>query len=340
MSTQTQPVPEPLPDRISHSQLVLTITTAVMVVLSTIFVFLRLASRTLSKVGIGLDDLACVGSLIFSYANFISTVVAAVVARAGYHVWQYDVFQLGKYLQVVLANSILYTSSISLAKISILLFYNRIFTISRAFHIATYIVGTFVMASWISSLAGLIFATNPVQAQWQVWIPHTSIDSYPFYMTMGVANIVLDVSVLCLPQPIVWKLQMGRRRKVLVSLVFFMGGFVCITSAMRLYSITTVDLNDATYTYFPTALWSMLEMDVGIICTCLPTLPHLVRYYRARAQKRIGSSRTGSDSVQPIFDVKPLSTDPSFRALVSSRDSYSRWGVNVSVESSSSHTLT
>ncbi|KAL4946981.1 hypothetical protein BDW69DRAFT_190645 [Aspergillus filifer] len=246
MSTQGQPPAEPVPDRISHDQLVLTITTAAMVVLTTTFLILRLASRKLNKSGIGWDDWACVGSLVFSYGNFISTVVGAVVARAGYHTAKYNIFQLEKYAQIALANNVVYSGCISLAKISILLFYRRIFTVSRTFSIATYVVGVFILAFWISLLAGLIFQTDLVQAQWQVWMPHTSIDTYAFYISIGVANIVLDVAVLALPQPIVWTLHMSRKRKILVSLVFLMGGFVCIASAMRLYSVTTVDVADAT----------------------------------------------------------------------------------------------
>ncbi|KAL2866194.1 uncharacterized protein BJX67DRAFT_382011 [Aspergillus lucknowensis] len=127
MPSQDQASPAPLPDHIAHSQLVLTIATGAMSFLATLLVLLRLVSRTVNKMGVKSDDWFGVGALVCSYSVLITTVVDAVVSRAGYHIAQYDDATLGTYLQIVLTNSVLYTTSISLAKGSILLFYRRIF---------------------------------------------------------------------------------------------------------------------------------------------------------------------------------------------------------------------
>ncbi|KAL4783572.1 hypothetical protein BJX76DRAFT_357839 [Aspergillus varians] len=196
MSSQDQTAPAPLSDRIPHNQTAQISTMAVMAFISTVFVSLRFASRILNKTGVGRDDWTCMGALIISYGALTMIVVAAVLGRAAHHITEDDAATLKTYSKVVTSHGILYHTSISLAKISILLFYLRIFAISRPSLTATWVVGALTAAFWLAAIFGIIFTTSPVKAQWELSIPHTSINYYAFSMIMGVANIVLDVTLL------------------------------------------------------------------------------------------------------------------------------------------------
>lgn len=110
-----------------------------------------------------------------------------------------------------------------MSKVSVLLFYKRIFSIDRKFRVSLGITVFLIVAYFLSAAAGLIFATNPVNAQWKYWLPHTSISDKPFWLAMAVINISLDVVILAIPQTKVWKLQLSTRKKALVSLVFLLG---------------------------------------------------------------------------------------------------------------------
>jgi xanthine/uracil permease len=111
-----------------------------------------------------------------------------------------------------------------MAKVSVLFFYRRIFAVDNAFLLATRIIGALVVGYLVSAVCGLIFADNPVEAQWKVWLPHTSIEDKTFWTAMGIINVLLDFSILCMPQPLVWKLHLTTQRKILLSLLFFLGG--------------------------------------------------------------------------------------------------------------------
>ena len=71
---------------------------------------------------------------------------------------------------------------------------------------------------------GLIFAYKPVEDQWKIWLPHTSINDNIFWLVMAIVNLLLDVIILCLPQARVWKLHMSTSRRFLISALFLLGG--------------------------------------------------------------------------------------------------------------------
>ncbi|RDW93496.1 uncharacterized protein DSM5745_00818 [Aspergillus mulundensis] len=283
----------PEPDTVAHSRTLIAIATGTITLLASLSVILRLASRILNRLGVRWDDWACVGALVFAYGYLATTIVAAVLAadRLLYQPWEHGFSHIAFYLQqLILPNSILYNTSVSLCKISILLFYTRIFSTSRPLQMTVYIVAAFIAAYWISVICGSIFMTDPIEAQWKMWISHRRINTFRFYLTMGVANTVLDLVVLVIPQPLVCGLQMGRRQRVSVSFVFALGGFVCIASIVRIYFIATMNMSDAHYTHTNATLWTMIEMNTGIICTCLPMLPGFVQYFHRRYFARKSST--------------------------------------------------
>ena len=229
----------------------------------------------------------------------------------------------------------MYVGSVTLSKVSILLFYQRIFQIRKPFRIASWIVGFLVFGFFASNEFGLIFSFSPVEAQWKVWLPNTTIQIKQFWLATGIINVLLDVIILCLPQPLVWKLKMGWKQRILLSGVFCLGGVyvlntistakttltissVCIGSIFRLIYLQKVDLTNPTgmlkrltrplilhswlleATQVTAGNWQVVEMNLSIICACLATYPSLYRHFRQRFSNY---SRTyGSDYV----DGKPL----------------------------------
>lgn len=127
------------------------------------------------------------------------------------------------FLQIALANNIIYNASITLSKASVLCFYYRIFGIDRAFRLQLHTVGILLVGYFLAAFFGLIFATDPVRAQWDLTIPHSSIHNKAFWCSMAVINMALDLIILAIPQARVWRLKLSFRRRVLVSLVFFLG---------------------------------------------------------------------------------------------------------------------
>lgn len=110
------------------------------------------------------------------------------------------------------------------SKASILFFYRRIFSIDTKALRFMQVLGFVLVANCLSAVFGLIFTNSPVEGQWDLSIPSTTIDTLPFWITMGAVNLVLDIIILAIPQTRVWKLQLTMRKKIAISLVFLLGG--------------------------------------------------------------------------------------------------------------------
>ena len=86
------------PDQVSHRYVVFLGVAGVMTLLATVSVILRFASRRLTLFWYW-DDWAILGALVFAYGFLMTTALVATVGGAGYHVNQYSLLQLEKYLQ-------------------------------------------------------------------------------------------------------------------------------------------------------------------------------------------------------------------------------------------------
>ena len=91
-------------------------------------------------------------------------------------------------------------------------------------------------------------------------------------------NIVTDIATAALPLPMLKQLNMQRRPKIALMVVFVLGGFTCIVSILRLQSIyaASKSVTDLSYNSSLAAMWSSMEINTGILCSCLPTIKALV----------------------------------------------------------------
>ena len=100
-------------------------------------------------------------------------------------------------------------------------------------------------------------------------------------------NIATDVAILCLPLPLVWKLQISRRQRFQIIGIFLLGGLydkpifamvqltidsICAVSIIRIFAVTSTSLDDPSWSNVYGTVWSVVEIDIGIVCACLPML--------------------------------------------------------------------
>lgn len=110
------------------------------------------------------------------------------------------------------------------AKISLLLFYIRIFCI-RKFQILVYLVGSLVLAIGITVFFQTIFQCSPISYGWDRSIGHgTCINQTVFYRYISPLNVLTGILILAMPLPLVWKLQAPKAQKVALTAVFLLGG--------------------------------------------------------------------------------------------------------------------
>jgi hypothetical protein len=116
-----------------------------------------------------------------------------------------------------------YALSIMFSKLSILFFYLRLSPQSW-FRWCTYVL---ISASIIYSLTYVflnIFPCSPIEAAWDYSIRNsTCLDPWTAYWAISILNIVMDFCTLVLPIPVVLPLQMEKRQKISLILLFATG---------------------------------------------------------------------------------------------------------------------
>lgn len=182
-------------------------------------------------------------------------------------------------------------------KTSLILLYYRIFSVVTWFrHL---LLGAFIVCAlyFIIDAFVAIFECAPVAFYWNQNIPGGHcIDQNAFYRWNGVANLLIDFGVLGLTMPMIWRLNLARRQKISLSLIFCLGLFACVASIIRVIAFNVVSFTDITYTIVQPSIWTTIEQSTGIICACLPTLRPLFGRLLNSAHSRHGPSKRSNPS--------------------------------------------
>ncbi|EXK78752.1 hypothetical protein FOQG_16603 [Fusarium oxysporum f. sp. raphani 54005] len=273
--------------------------------LATLFVGLRVWARTYTRIKHGLDDSIVISAMLFIY-GFI--VIAVYRGGSGKHLAANLMAEPRVFSRAVLylsVGDILYATSIALLKASILVMYCRIFPL-RSMKVGGYSLGVIVLMWWIAVCLLAIFQCRPVRKAWGMSTTEgTCIDKGIWFTSVAVPNIVTDVAILALPVRQVSLLRLSRARKMAVSGIFLLGGFVVIVSCLRLRCL--LDLRggeDGDFTRLVACVWwwSDVEISIGCVSACLPTLRPLARLLVGLFRRHTMSNRItdGLNNVETI----------------------------------------
>lgn len=127
-------------------------------------------------------------------------------------------------MKLIIPAMITYGFTITCAKISILLLYRRIFDCLRIRR-ATVVIGALSIGWLFTVVFSEIFLCSPTSAAWDPALIFTNRcgDYEALLLGVTISNIILDVIVLILPLPIIWGLQLSKRKRVMVSGLFLLG---------------------------------------------------------------------------------------------------------------------
>ncbi|KAL1613299.1 hypothetical protein SLS54_010758 [Diplodia seriata] len=173
----------------------------------------------------------------------------------------------------------LYVLCTALAKISLLLFYLRIFP-DAGFRKVVWGTLVFTLCFGTSGILVFAFQCTPINYAWHGWDDEhagSCVNLGVFVLTCATLNIVLDFWVIVLPIPGILKLQSSVRTKLQI-VTMFCTGFLSITgvSIYRAVMLRKFATKNPTWDYFDGGYWSMIEIDVSIICNCMPAIRKLL----------------------------------------------------------------
>jgi hypothetical protein len=195
----------------------------------------------------------------------------------GQDIWMVPFDHITLLLKYFWAGEISYLAATVLVKISLLLFFLRIFP-NYHFKILCKVMIGVVTAFGIAFFFALTFQCSPVKYAWLRWDDPqgrngSCVDVYIGGYMHAALNMGLDIIILIMPMPLLYKLQFGysTRQKSHAFIMFSFGLIATVVSILRLQSLLQFGKSDnPTWDYWAAAIWSPAEMNASIICACLP----------------------------------------------------------------------
>ena len=184
-------------------------------------------------------------------------------------------------------------------KTSILLFYLTLSKHQQVFRWLTVATLVVVNAAGTALTALNIFQCHPVAAVFKDPLPSdaTCTDIVTLYLSSAPVNIITDLAILFLPMPILTGMRLPRKQKIILIITFSFGVFVAVVDVIRIAYLQSASVtrlqqvgsNNATNTNSTVGekgdfswyaslsfMWSAVEVNVGILCACVPALKPLV----------------------------------------------------------------
>ncbi|OGM44356.1 MFS transporter [Aspergillus bombycis] len=262
-------------------------------VIASVFVALRFVSRVFIVKKVGLHDylmlLAWVIDFGFSFSLFYAT-------RKGLGLHDDDIALSDRYSlnRANYAFTVLYNPALMAVKTSILVFYLTLTQGERVFRCANYVTLFVVNAAGLALTLVNVFQCRPVGAAFSYPLAPNAhcTDILTLYLSSSPVNIITDLAILFLPNPILTQMRLPRKQKIIIVITFSFGFFVAVVDVIRIAYLQNaatsrqillreIHLQDASgddLNWYASLsfMWSVVEVNVSVMCACVPSLKPLV----------------------------------------------------------------
>ncbi|KAL9567420.1 hypothetical protein ACKAV7_008370 [Fusarium commune] len=240
----------------------------------------RIFARRMTKVSWWYDDYFCVGAFLFGIGYnvvmiywamkwYLGTTIPDTVTTEEYKEINFN----ARLMQFLV--SLTYSYSIGLSKLSILLFYWRIFKQS-AMRILIQIMLVISVAWVMIRTFMVIFHCIPVQAYWDQSIKNATckINDSQFFFSTCLTHLIIDIIILTLPVIEVFKLRLSLGQKFAITAMFALGGMVCLASILVIITALQYDPKSAQMPrdVARNDMWGGVEVNIAIATGCFPLL--------------------------------------------------------------------
>ncbi|KAK4238278.1 hypothetical protein C8A03DRAFT_43972 [Achaetomium macrosporum] len=270
-----EPSPDPALDEESRVGEIIVVL-SVASVLSTLVVLLRCYSRAVVLRNFGLDDTIIIPAQILTIATAVS-IGLEVEWGLGRHSWLMPEEDKITYMKSFYTSIIVYSVAVCITKISILLQYRRLFFSTWLRY--PIIFGLVFLTCWgVVQCFLLPLVCIPVAAFWDPSVEGFCLDNITIWYVLAGINIATDLTLYSMPIPVISTLSLPKRQKALLLIVFTIGIFPCAVSIYRIKTLReAAETTDMTWHNVNAAIFSFLELSVGVITVCLPTLRPVLR---------------------------------------------------------------
>ena len=181
-------------------------------------------------------------------------------------------------------------------ELSILLLYRHLFHPTHLRYTSNVLVG--ICVAWL--IAALVIEIGYPGHTIEAYFPGSSdvvfkVEYLSFWLAMGITETLIQIIILVLPLREIYRLQISKQKKYLISCTLLLGGFVILTSIVRMAVLYRPDQVDIDLTQGN--IWLNVHLGTAIICACLPT-------FRPLIARRLGS-RQGTNSRKGSYATNP-----------------------------------
>ncbi|CAH0022097.1 unnamed protein product, partial [Clonostachys rhizophaga] len=278
--------------------------------LTCLTVILRLLARLVMGARYWWDDLCNILGMICTTAFTVIILHVLISAKGrhdglGWDIWAVPQENLTFLFMRYYVAMVMYGVGRAFVRLSIILFYFRIFNIGNARPVMIF---TFVLVNCLSAalVLTLIFQCTPVSYHWLRWDGEhqgSCINLAMFMKSTAILSVIVDFWQLVVSIPFVIRLNLSWKKKLLISIIFLVG--------MGIGDVVDIGMISA------------IEMDVGVICACLPSIQVLFKYclprkphssstYYGRKKSTLDASGSGKASLSanrsPLSPIKIKTT--------------------------------
>lgn len=216
-------------------------------------------------------------------------------------------------------------------KTSVLIFYLRIArNTQKVLRIASYITLAIVNIGGIILTFLTAFQCSPVSAAYASDNTGHCMSIVTIFLCSAPVNIITDLAILVLPIPVLTGMRLPLRQKTILIITFALGIFVTAVDVVRIYYLQQAvdDLGatdsqigsgpDFSYSNSTAVMWSAVEVNVGIICACIPTLkplinrilPSMITDRPSSRSDKGGTTMFGSPTASAVANGAPHELSP------------------------------
>ncbi|KAK1853074.1 CFEM domain-containing protein [Colletotrichum chrysophilum] len=252
--------------------------------------FIAVSSRFISKIPslnpafpFGWDDWAILASMVRSSTRH-SIPKTVVSLGFGQDIWTVAPDNITQILLIFFAEELFYSFVVAVTKLSVIIFYLRLFQESW-FRKASYgLLGITTMYG-IGQILAIIFVCSPVSYNWTRWDgQHAGQCGKVNIMTFvnGGTNIAIDLALVILPVTQFITVSWTIWKKIGVSLIFLVGLLIQHVSSIDHLNVMISGSNMSKVDFKALSIWSLVEMHASVICACMPGMTAFVRRVKPR----------------------------------------------------------
>ncbi len=264
----------------------------------------------MSKLSLGWDDYTVLISIIVGAPSVAIIDRVLIPNGLGKDIWTVPFNSItisAKWLYIL---EVLYFAQIMVVKLTLLFFFLRIFqkSVTKRILKATIafdlIWGTAFVFAAMFQCQPFDYFWNMWDTQWRETHPGKCVNINALAWNNAAISLVLDFWMLVIPLYEVFHLQLSIYKKFSISVMFFFGTFVTVISMLRLRSlITFAKSKNPTWDQFEVVQWSNAEIDIAIICACLPALRSMVLNYFPNITGSKAGSQLGASSANNMTSL-------------------------------------